>query len=785
MSDMERRRVHVPASPPRSPDADAELDLLLDQDGLDDAAFDRLLASRTSPKRSGGMKRLLHKPQQKKALQLLSKARRNGAKICLKICSLWILSVLLWIRWPIYYRTLFPALESELGDKFEVEPVVVTFAITLPFLLAGAVFYWKQSTVGSMVRWGRQLRLVKWVQTHPSVGKSVGFDAVDVVLVGGFLLLQLNLVVGKLLIDKESGKLAKSGVLPRTARAFGMNGLYAMVLSVILVARQSFLHKFFGLSGERAARYHVLTGQFGFVMLMLHGVLYLYVWYMQGKVEQMLFPCLDESCTPKQRYGSTRNLFGAVAIWPLIIVAVSSMEWVRRKFFRRFVVLHCLSAVFVVFTGLHYYAAVFWLVPAIVVYGIYRAVSAFGRGKASVVSATAMSNKIFQLELRRSTSEGSDFLPGQYVYIKVDAIGHEWHPFTISSSPLRNRHSFMVDAKVQGPFTSQLLTLMKTQKLNSVHVDGYYGSEIKLAPHMVFVAGGSGITPFLSVLDHLKALADAGDREGVAIDDSGLPRTLWIIWTCRDMEFLEAHAELLDAVNRCPQWKCKVWLHLTHAANGDSGYDNEDDDTQTEPDDLSEEASPRVQRFYPTSMERHAFSGHSYMFGLPVFVGAALGCALMMVWVLRMGQFTAKSFVRRTLLLGGGAFGSVLGASIVLYLLKRKNSRKDNDGGMGLAMGEMEVAGLDISSPAPPATPRSLPTPAQSLLNRNFLIEKERPDLDARLRDIHSEIRENYGMGADVALLVSGPAPLQADTLFQARELQAPTFQVHQKSFLL
>ncbi|GMF51510.1 unnamed protein product [Phytophthora fragariaefolia] len=779
---MERRR---PESPPRSPPVDADLDLQLVGDALDDAAFGRLLPSRAPPKR-GGMKRLLHKAQQKKALQLLTTARRNGATLWLKVCSIWVLLALLWVRWPITFRTLVPALEKALSDKLEVEPAVVSFAIVLPVLSAGTVFYWKRDSLGSVGEWGRQLSMVKWVQAHPSIGRAAGFDAVDVVLVAGFLLLQMNLVVGKLLIDRESGKLAKAGVLPRTARALGMNGLYAMLLSVILVARQSFLHKFFGLSGERAARYHVLTGQFGVVMLMLHGVLYLCVWYTQGKVQQMLFPCLDESCTPKQRYGSTRNFFGAVAILPLLVVAVSSMEWVRRKFFRRFVVLHCLSALFVVFTVLHYYAAAFWLVPAMVLYGIYRTVSAFSRGKASVVSATAMSNKIFQLELRRSTNVGSEFLPGQYVYIKVDAIGNEWHPFTISSSPLRNRYSFVLDAKVQGPFTSRLLTLMKSQKLNSVHVDGYYGSEINLAPHMVFVAGGSGMTPFLSILGHVKALADASGRDDISAEDPELPRTIWIIWTCRDLEFLEAHAELLDAVNRYSHWKCKVWLHWTHPRGEDSEYDDDDngDDTQTEPDDLSEEASPRVQRFYPSSLERHAFLGHSYMFGLPLFVSSAVGCVLLMVWVLRMDQFTARSFMRRVLLVSAGALGVILGAGIALYWLKRKYTRND-DGSLGVGMGEMEVAGLDISSPAPPATPRSLPTPARSLLNRSFLIEKERPDLGARLRDVHSEIRENYGMGADVALLVSGPADLQTHALLQARELQAPVFQVHQKSFLL
>ncbi|KAG2504657.1 hypothetical protein JM16_009316 [Phytophthora kernoviae] len=463
----------------------------------------------------------------------------------------------------------------------------------------------------------------------------------------GFLLLQVNLMVGKLLIDRENGKLAKSGFLDRTARAFGMNGLYALVLSVVLVARRSFLHKMFGLSGERAARYHVLTGQFGAVMLILHGVLYVLVWYMQGKVINMLLPCLEETCTPKQQYGSSRNFFGLVALVPLLVVVLSSLEWVRRRYFRRFIVLHCLSVVFVAFTALHYYPTTFWLIPAFVLYAIYRMVSVFGRGQASVVSATALSDKVFQLELRRLASGGSDFVSGQYVYIKVDAIGkNEWHPFTISSSPLRNRHSFVLDAKVQGSFTSQLLSLMKTQQLHTVHVDGYYGSKIKLAPHMVFVAGGSGMTPFLSLLDHLRALADAG----------------------------------------------------------------------------------------------------------------------------------------------AGAVGSVLGASLVLFLVQRLRARKSDDsreGALGVALGEMEVAGLGVSSPAPPATPRAFPTPAQSLLSRSFLIEKERPDLGARLRNVHSEIRENYGMKANVALLVSGPAELQADALLQARELQAPMFQMHQKSFLL
>ncbi|CEG42074.1 hypothetical protein PPTG_01648 [Plasmopara halstedii] len=770
--EMERRRA---LSPPRSPKTDPDLDLLLDE-SLNDIPDDRLSASKTykTPKRRRLKVAIL--------LQLLSKVRHNSAKAFLVLCTVWILFSLVWIRWPIYESKVVPSLKMNIRESMDVEPFVVSIAVILPFFLAGLVFYSKKDTIGTIETWGHQNQVVQWVQSSSSIGKSVGFDALDIVLVGGFLLLQLNLVVGKLLIDLENGKLAKSGIVIRTGRALGMNGLYAIILSVILIAKQSFVHKFFGLSEERAARYHVLSGQFGFSMLMLHGLVYLVVWYSQGKVEEMLVPCLADTCSSKQRYGSIRNFCGALALCFSMIVAISSMEWVRRRFFRTFVMLHCLIIGVIVFSVLHYYATFFWLIPAIVLVVMYRVVSMCGRGQASVISATAVSNKVFEIELRRSSLNGSDFLPGQYVYIKHNAIGNEWHPFTISSSPLRNRHSFFINAKVQGFFTSRILTAMRNQQLKTVHVDGYYGSEIKLAPHMVFIAGGSGMTPFLSVLDHLKALLDVSNAKEVS-KRSEIPQSLWIIWTCRDMEFLEAHAELLDAINRCSQWNCQVWLHLTKAGSG-SLYDSEEDDTQTEPDDLSATSSPRPQYFYPSSLERHAFHGHDYMLSLPLFTGTMLGCLLSIIWVLSLESLTAKSFVKRLLLLTVGILGAVLGASFMSCLLRR-NVCKDEIDMLGGAMEELEIQGLDVSTPTPPTTPRAMPIAEQSVFSRNFLIEKIRPNLALRLREIHSDIGESFGVQAKVALYVSGPSDLQFKTLAHAREFQAPAFEIHRKSFLL
>ncbi|CAI5737391.1 unnamed protein product [Hyaloperonospora brassicae] len=790
---MERHRTVTTRARATDDTAHSDADRLLGHNDVDDVndTVDDSGVERSAIGRPKAIRRWGSPPLETVALTLLSKARRlNVAPVVVHCCCAWLFCALLWIRWPVYYDKVYPFFIARVDDKLEVEPVVVSLAVVLPFVCAGTVYlYWRSAPLGfSLVRSGQQLKLVRWLQTHGAITRFTGIDAVDLVAGSGFFLLQLNLVLSKLLVDHTNGKLATSGYLKCTARVLGMNGLFAMATSLLLVARQSFLHEWCGISAERATRYHVVTGQWGLAVSLLHGLWYIVSWYMSGTLAHKLLPCLQDTCTLSQQYTSSRNFFGAVAMAALLVVAVSSLAYVRRRRFHRFIALHTVNSVVVVATALHYYATSFWMVPALLLYGSYRSVSVFGRQRASVVSTTTRSAQVYQLELRRdATAATSDFVPGQYVYIQVAAIGRAWHPFSISSSPLRNRHSFIVDVKVQGPFTARLWTLVHRQQLEAVHVDGYYGTGIHLAPHMVLIAGGSGMTPFLSILDHTKALADASDRDDVLTDTMvELPRTLWVIWTCRDLEFMAAYAELLDAVKRCSRWKCKMWLHLTHA--GSCGRMDESEDDDTEPDDVSDASTPRVQRFYPTSSKPYVFSGHNAALGLPLFAGSALGCGLLMWWVYQLEELSARSFTKRLMLLLAGALGAVLGASSALHLQQRWNARKgakesgsDND----IVMGAMEAVGLDVTSPATPATPRSMPSTAQCLLNRSFRIENGRPDLGSRLRYVHGEIRENYGMKAEVALLVSGPAELQQDVLLQARKFLQPAFDVQQKSFLL
>ena len=92
-----------------------------------------------------------------------------------------------------------------------------------------------------------------------------------------------------------------------------------------------------------------------------------------------------------------------------------------------------------------------------------------------------------------------DFEPGQFAFLTVDAPGFgEAHPFTISSGARENELRFTM--KVAGDYTRRV-----REKLGvggAARVEGPYGRFLPLKgrDQQVWIAGGIGITPFLSVM---------------------------------------------------------------------------------------------------------------------------------------------------------------------------------------------------------------------------------------------------------------------------------------------
>ena len=98
-----------------------------------------------------------------------------------------------------------------------------------------------------------------------------------------------------------------------------------------------------------------------------------------------------------------------------------------------------------------------------------------------------------------------DFRPGQFVYLEIPGVGasRETHPFTISSSP--TQHLLRLSVKDLGDYTSRLKDL---QQGNAITVNGPYGTFgdkfVTSNKPVTFIAGGIGITPFLSLLTYVR-----------------------------------------------------------------------------------------------------------------------------------------------------------------------------------------------------------------------------------------------------------------------------------------
>jgi len=93
---------------------------------------------------------------------------------------------------------------------------------------------------------------------------------------------------------------------------------------------------------------------------------------------------------------------------------------------------------------------------------------------------------------------------GQYLTLRIrkDDDWREAHPFTISCAP--EDEMLRLTIKKAGEFTSAIPLLKTGDRVKCAGPYGVFCRDIESRPDIVMIAGGVGITPFLSVLRHLK-----------------------------------------------------------------------------------------------------------------------------------------------------------------------------------------------------------------------------------------------------------------------------------------
>jgi predicted ferric reductase len=155
-----------------------------------------------------------------------------------------------------------------------------------------------------------------------------------------------------------------------------------------------------------------------------------------------------------------------------------------------------------------------------------------------VKAVTAQPGQCWTLTLAPVGHAGFDFQPGQFAWITAwgSPFADTEHPFSISSSAEKNGEiEFTI--KELGDFTRRIKDLRPGQ---TVYVDGGYGSfsvdRHSHARRFVFIAGGIGITPILSML---RTLAARGDQ-----------RPLVLLYANRSLDLAVYRAELDELARR-------------------------------------------------------------------------------------------------------------------------------------------------------------------------------------------------------------------------------------------
>lgn len=141
----------------------------------------------------------------------------------------------------------------------------------------------------------------------------------------------------------------------------------------------------------------------------------------------------------------------------------------------------------------------------------------------------------------KPVKDGIKFSAGQFAFFTFPAISkRESHPFTISSHPYEDL--LRITVKDLGDYTNSLVTKLKEGDMASVEGPyGHFSSSYIKEKDQVWIAGGIGITPFLSLINDIYT-----DQ-------------VHLIWSVKRKEEATHEDELLKAVAKNPHINLQIW----------------------------------------------------------------------------------------------------------------------------------------------------------------------------------------------------------------------------------
>ncbi|XP_016499620.1 ferric reduction oxidase 2 isoform X1 [Nicotiana tabacum] len=293
--------------------------------------------------------------------------------------------------------------------------------------------------------------------------------------------------------------------IDRLALVIGLTGNICLTFLFYPVSRGSSILPLLGLTSEGSIKYHIWLGHIAMTLFTIHGLLFILFWAVSGRLHEML----------KWDPHYISNVPGEIGLLVGLILWITTFPAIRRRMFELFFYTHYLYILFMAFFLLHtgmFYACI--MLPGFFLFLIDRYLRFLqSKQKVSLVSARVLTCETFELNF--SKIPGLEYSPTSVMFLNVPSISKlQWHPFTVTSNSNLESDTISVVIKCEGSWTKKLydvISLPSPVDRLEVSVEGPYGPvSTHFLSHfnhrhdtLVLISGGSGITPFISIIREL------------------------------------------------------------------------------------------------------------------------------------------------------------------------------------------------------------------------------------------------------------------------------------------
>lgn len=267
-------------------------------------------------------------------------------------------------------------------------------------------------------------------------------------------------------------------------------------------------------------------------------------------------------------FASRVGLAGLVLLCVFAVMWVFSLSFIRRsRRFELFYFTHLLYVVWLVLAVVHAPTFLFWAGVPLLGFAVEQLLRLRRRGRAArIVDCVPLRSGVTRIELERP--KNFSFSPADYVFLRIPEIArHEWHRFTLSSAPERDR--LVVHVRSLGNWTTALRRRVDEGKMTAnAYVDGPYGSptaHLFQSKNAILIGAGIGVTPFASVLESIVLRGNGKSDRPSALEH------VHFVWVNRDAYSFEWFDALLREIEREDRrGMLEVHLCMTGARSGAS-----------------------------------------------------------------------------------------------------------------------------------------------------------------------------------------------------------------------